>query len=201
MTAKPIHLFNFAGMKKQWSGVFYLFTLLAGLALAGCKSDEKFSRIPEITFDKFVLYKDAAGRDTSIDFVFSLKDGDGDIGYREDEVDNSCGADNFNLYIAYEEKRGAAFFPKKIWTEVTDITANCDTTVYFDSVQVRFLQRMQYIEPAGNSKGIEATVTYRMDFVSALLILSPSGRFDFYIRDRANNKSNRLYTPELNLVK
>jgi hypothetical protein len=56
---------------------------------------------------------------------------------------------------------------------------------------------MQYIEPAGNSKGIEATVTYRMDYTSALVLLSQAGRFDFYIRDRANNKSNRIYSADL----
>jgi hypothetical protein len=60
---------------------------------------------------------------------------------------------------------------------------------------------MQYIEPAGNSKGIEAEVRYRMDYTSALILLSNIGRFDFYIRDRANNKSNRIYSGDLVLVK
>jgi len=60
---------------------------------------------------------------------------------------------------------------------------------------------MQYIEPPGNSKGIEATVTYRMDYVSAVVLLSSIGRFKFYIRDRANNKSDEVTTTDLLLVK
>jgi len=82
-----------------------------------------------------------------------------------------------------------------------EVTPACDTLVYFDSVQVKFNQRMQYIEPAGNSKGIEATVTYRMDYLSAIILLSNVGRFEFYIRDRANNKSNVLYSEDLFLNK
>ena len=60
---------------------------------------------------------------------------------------------------------------------------------------------MQYIEPAGNSKGIEAEVTYRLDYTSALVLLSTNGRFEFYIRDRASNKSNKIYSEDLIIVK
>lgn len=171
------------------------------LVLQACKREEDFSRIPEIKFERFELYKNDAGKDTTVDFVFSLTDGDGDIGFKDNEVDGSCGADNFNLYLLYEEKNGSTYRPKKLWLQVTEITPACDTLVYFDSVQIAFNQRMQYIEPAGNSKGIEAEVRYRMDLTSALILLSPSGRFDFYIRDRANNKSNRIFSDDLVLVK
>lgn len=175
--------------------------LLAPVLFYSCGKESSFSPIPEITFERFVIYSNASGKDTTVDFIFSLKDGDGDIGFRDNEYDNSCGADNSNLYLLYEEKSGASYKPKKLWTQVVEITPACDTLTYFDSVQVRFNQRMQYIEPAGNSKGIEATVTYRMDYASALILLSTTGRFEFYIRDRANNKSNRIYSADLNLVK
>ncbi len=175
----------------------YLLILLGSFQFLSCGKDESFSPVPEITFERFVYYQDAAGKDTTVDFIFSLVDGDGDIGYRENEFDNSCGADNFNLYIAYEEKTGSTYRPKKLWIQVTEVTPACDTLIFFDSVQVAFNQRMQYIEPAGNSKGIEATVTYRMDYTSAVVLLSQQGRFDFYIRDRANNKSNRIYSSDI----
>ncbi len=171
------------------------------LVFNACQKDTNFNTVPEIKFERFELYKNAAGQDTTVDFIFSLTDGDGDIGFADNEIDKSCGADNFNLYIYYEEKNGTAYRPKKLWTQVTEITKNCDTLVYFDSVQIAFNQRMQYIEPAGNSKGIEAEVRYRMDYVSALILLSNTGRFDFYIRDRANNKSNRIFSEDLVLVK
>lgn len=160
-----------------------------------------FSEIPSVEFDGFVKYADAAGEDTAVDFLFTLRDGDGDIGFRENEFDNSCGADNFNLYLAYEEKIGPVYRPKKLWLQVVEVTPACDTLVYFDSVQVRFNQRMQSIEPAGNTKSIEAEVRYRLDFASALVLLSNNGRFQFYIRDRAGHFSNKPYSDELELVR
>jgi hypothetical protein len=178
-----------------------LLLFFVAIIIASCQKDEQFSTTPEITFERYDIYSDAAGIDTTVDFVFSLKDGDGDIGFKDGEFNSACGADNSNLYLAYEEKLGANFVPKKIWTQVTDITANCDTNIYFDSVQVVFNQRMQYIEPAGNSKSIEATVKYRMDYLSAVILLSKAGRFKFYIRDRANNVSNVVVTPELTITK
>ena len=171
------------------------------LLIGSCKKDQQLSTTPEITFDNFITYSDAAGVDTAVDFIFKIKDGDGDIGFLDNEFNTACGADNSNLYIAYEEKNGAGYRPKKIWTQVTDITTNCDTTIYFDSVQVKFNQRMQYIEPPGNSKSIEATVTYRMDYLSALILLSTQGRFQFYIRDRANHISNTAVSSDLLLSK
>ena len=105
------------------------------------------------------------------------------------------------MYIAYEVKDGAGFRKKNLWLQVVEVTPTCDTLVYFDSVQVKFNQRMQYIEPAGNSKSIEATVTYRMDYTSALILLDNIGRFEFYIRDRANHKSNVVFSNELILNK
>ncbi|MCE2845557.1 MAG: hypothetical protein LW707_00840 [Sphingobacteriales bacterium] len=171
------------------------------LYIAGCKDDELISPIPEIAFDQFIKYPDAAGRDTAVDFIFTIRDGDGDIGFRENEFDNSCGADNFNLYLAYEEKSGNAYRPKKLWLEVVEVTPACDTLVYFDSVQVKFNQRMQYIEPQGNSRDIEASVRYRMDYASALILLSQAGRFEFRIRDRAEHFSNSAYSDDLLLVR
>jgi hypothetical protein len=180
---------------------YFLSIFVVVLMIGSCKKDQTLSTTPEVSFDNFITYSDAAGVDTAVDFVFTIKDGDGDIGFQEGEFNASCGADNSNLYIAYEEKNGAGYRPKKIWTQVTDITTNCDTTIYFDSVQVKFNQRMQYIEPPGNSKSIEATVTYRMDYISALILLSTQGRFQFYIRDRANHISNTAVTDDLLLSK
>jgi hypothetical protein len=176
--------------------------LLGALAfLVSCEKEEASSPIPIIKFDGFVNYVGTSGKDTAVDFIFTIKDGDGDIGFGDNEIDTSCGADNANLYLAYEVKDGSVFKKKKLWIQVTEVTPACDTLVYFDSVQVKFNQRMQYIEPPGNSKSIEATVTYRMDYNSALVLLDNIGRFEFYIRDRANNKSNVVLSNELILNK
>lgn len=178
-----------------------IFLLSMAILIQACSEEEQLSPVPQVQFKTFVKYSDAAGRDTAVDFVFTLVDGDGDIGFRENEFNTACGADNSNLYLAYEEKSGLTYRPRKIWLEVVEISPTCDTLVYFDSVQVKFNQRMQYVEPASNRKSIEATVTYRMDDLSALILLAKTGRFEFYIRDRANNKSNIAYSADLDLVK
>lgn len=181
---------------------YRILLLLSAVALiTSCGKEESFSPIPEIKFERFVNYVGTTGKDTAVDFIFTIKDGDGDIGFTDNEFDNSCGADNANLYLAYETKEGAGYRKKKLWLQVVEVTPACDTLIYFDSVQVKFNQRMQYIEPAGNSKSIEATVTYRMDYTSALILLDNIGRFEFYIRDRANNKSNVIFSNELLLNK
>lgn len=179
--------------------LFILFAVI--VFFAACTKEVQYSNIPQITFNSFVHYKDVAGKDTALDFIFDLKDGDGDIGVIDGQIDNSCGADNNNLYVKYEEKRDTAFYPKKLWQQVTNITTNCDTTIYFDSVQVQFNQRMQYVSPATNKKSIEARVTYHMDYYSSLILFSAAGRFNFHIRDRAGHVSNTVITPELDLVK
>lgn len=181
-------------MKRYW------FLLLFLLPVLSCKKDQTFSTTPEISFTAINLYKDAAARDTSLELVFTIKDGDGDIGFGENEFNNSCGADNNNLYVKYEEQRGAGFAPKKLWLQVTTVTPACDTTIAFDSVQVSFEQRMQYIEPRGTKKAIEADVYYRINGIN-LQILSTTGRFVFYIRDRANHRSNSVTTPPFTLNK
>lgn len=183
----------FMEMKRIWF-------LLLLVPLFSCKKDQTFSTIPEISFTTFNQYRDAAAKDTALELVFNIKDGDGDIGFADNEFDNSCGADNNNLYIRYEEQRGSGFAPKKLWLQVTEVSPACDTTIYFDSVQVAFNQRMQYIEPAGNKKAIQADVYYKIDGIN-LQILSTTGRFVFYIRDRANHRSNEVTTPAFTLNK
>jgi len=57
------------------------------------------------------------------------------------------------------------------------------------------------LEPEGNGKSIEGDVNYKMDYVSAVVLLSTEGRFVFYIEDRMKNKSNIVTTPDLVIVK
>jgi hypothetical protein len=185
-------------MKKNLAS---LSLIVAVIFLFACNKEKQFSVIPQIEFQSFALYKDAAGKDTTVDFIFTFKDGDGDIGTPDNELDTTCGANNDNLFIAYEEKKQNNYYPKKFWIQVETVDKNCDTTLAFDSVQVQFNQRMQYVEPAGNKKSIEGTVTYRMDYLSAVVLLSAQGRFIFYIKDRARHQSNIVTTPELNIVK
>ena len=79
---------------------YFLSALVIFAMISSCKKDQVFSTTPEVSFDNFIKYSDAAGVDTAVDFIFTIKDGDGDIGFVENEFNTSCGADNSNLYIA-----------------------------------------------------------------------------------------------------
>ena len=72
------------------SRILLLFAVVA--LLASCGKEESFSPIPEIKFDRFQNYIGTTGNDTAVDFIFTIRDGDGDIGLADNEFDNSCGA-------------------------------------------------------------------------------------------------------------
>lgn len=176
-----------------------LVCFIGGLLLVqSCTKDEELSVVPEIEFQEYLVYRNAAGKDTAIDFIFTLKDGDGDIGFFSDELDTSCGADNSNLYLTYQTLSGGSYRVKKFWTQVIEyIPPACDSLVYFDSVAVQFNQRIQYLAPEGSSRTLEATVTYRITYDAGLFLLDPAGRFEYYLRDRAGHLSNTDYSADL----
>ena len=173
--------------------------LLAIVIINACKKDNSFSNVPSIEFKEIQQYK-FAGKDSFFDFIFTFKDGDGDIGYSQGEF-LDCGQTLPNLFLAYEERKGAVFAPKLFWQGDTVRNANCEAIgVNYDSIPLVFKQRMAFIQPTGSDKSIEGEVNYRV-VKSQFFVMSLQGRFKFYILDRAGNKSNIEYSSEINLVK
>ncbi len=185
-------------MKKLFNSLLICF--VAAALFNSCQKPEKFSEIPKITFKEFLQYKNVAGKDTSIDFVFTFEDGDGDIGYSENEF-FKCGVPLNNLFIYYEEKKGSAYVPKLFLEHIYDVNDQCDTLGQRDdSLQLHFPSRMTYIQPSGSDKSIEGEVSYHLS-QNNILFLSNQGRFKFYIVDRAGHQSNTEYSAELNINK
>ena len=185
-------------MKKIIRNILVVF--IAPFFIYSCKKPVKFSEIPNISFKEFIQHKSVAGKDTSVDFVFNFQDGDGDLGYADNEF-FKCGVPLNNLFIYYEEKQGAAFVPKLFFEQVIDYNDNCDSVgVHYDSLQLHFPSRMTYIQPTGSDKSIEGKVAYHLS-QNSLLFISAKGRFRFYIVDRAEHQSNIEYSAELDINK
>ncbi len=180
--------------------VIVLGSLLMIFFFNSCRKTDKFSIIPNVSFREFIQYKNIAGKDTAIDFVINFQDGDGDLGYSENEY-FKCGVPQNNLFIFYEEKIGNSYVPKKFLEKIYDIDQNCDTIgERDDSLQLSFSSRMTNIQPRGSDKSIEGTVSYNLS-KNNILFLSPKGRVRFYIIDRAGHQSNIEYSAELSIVK
>jgi hypothetical protein len=166
---------------------------------SSCKKDKSADAAPEISFDSFVLYKDAAGRDTALDFIFKFNDANGDISYTQTERNAApCYVDLKDLKIFYEEKRGTDFFLKKIWK--TDSIPPCDSVPLQDSVLIDLNSFLPDISATNKNEPLEGIVTNRMD-INTIIAFSTTGRFTFYIKDRAGHLSNVVRTPELTIVK
>src|SRR5205809_4601525 len=112
--------------------------IIAILLIYSCSKRDKFPEIPKIKFKEFLQYKNAAAKDTAIDFVFTFEDGDGDLGYSDNEFISKCGIPQSNLFIFYEEKIGSSYMPKKFFeTNRFEYNDNCDTIhLPADSIQL-----------------------------------------------------------------
>ena len=56
-----------------------LLSIIVIALMASCGKEESFSPIPEIKFERYEYYIGTTGKDTAVDFIFTIKDGDGDI--------------------------------------------------------------------------------------------------------------------------
>lgn len=154
--------------------IIYILIIAFSLIWVSCKKPVKYSEIPDIKFlsipikDTIDKLQNPVKRAT---LTYYLIDGNGDIGYKDGDTlppyDTSSIHYN-NLFIEmYELKDG--------------IYSLVDLALPFNF-------RTSYIEPIGQNKTIKCTIYADID------VLSPpnwdSVRFDFYMYDRALNKSN-----------
>lgn len=163
------------GKKKyKW---FWTMLLVGGLI--SCTQIESFPPIPEIEFRSFDL------RDTLIlsnpakigDLVFGFVDGDGDIGWEEPDTIPPDDSTAYNLFFTLFEKIEGDF----IRVDTPDIAAPINYIIPF-------------IEREGQNKTIKGSIKVRFQY---LFINFDTIRYEFYMVDRAFNKSNVETTPEI----
>jgi len=145
--------------------------LLFGVLLASCLQPPIYPVEPHIEFVSFEKIDDGLGKDNEGILTISYTDGDGDLG-NLDAKDSTI-----NYFIIYQEKQNGVYVtPEKL----IDV---------FNASLPRFL-------PSDKKQAIDGTIERRLIFNDPF---SPFDtiRFECWLVDRANHKSNRIYTEEI----
>ncbi|HBF87741.1 MAG TPA: hypothetical protein DDX39_03780 [Bacteroidales bacterium] len=154
-----------------------LFFLIAEI-LFSCKAPEVYPDEPEITF-KEIIVKDTSDLLNDIKMVkiiFSLIDGNGDIGLDESDTIapyNQGSIYYYNLYVSFFEKHDGIF------EEITDL-------------QVPYYYRIPNVSKEGQNKTLKADIQVDIDYLYP--IKYDTVYYEIYIYDRALNQSNTITT-------
>jgi hypothetical protein len=168
---------NFVLMKKVTAILMGIGIFLA--CFLSCQKIESISEIPYIEFKSFDLKDtiDILGNEVKIgELVFKFEDGDGNIGVGQAD---SLYPDttNYNLFFTLFEKIDGQF-----------------QLVDEDDLETSLNYRIPYIENVGQNKTLKGEI--KVDFYY-LLMLYDTIKYEFYILDRADNKSNVETTREI----
>lgn len=154
---------------------FVLMTVLTGAIIAGCEPYEEVSEVPEITFKNFDLYIIDTLSNTIFagKLVFDFIDGDADIGVN---VNSYSVEDSINFFLIPSYKENNLYYPLE------------DTLKY----QIRHNEKL---DRTGKYKTIKGEISLMIYY-----FITPAYdtiRYDFYIMDRAGNKSNTATTSDI----
>jgi hypothetical protein len=148
-----------------------LFILLGFvLSITCCKKKDKYPPEPEITFKSFEKF----GAD-SAQLIISFTDGDGDIGLTQADTAEPF---LFNFYTTYYQKKNGVFSEKIL------------------PIPLNF--RIPLLNTGKKSKSLEGDIliTFLKPYF-APTTTSDTIKYKVYIKDRAQNESNRVETNEI----
>lgn len=157
----------------------YLPLIIFGIfILDSCQKVEKISDIPHIEFTSFTVFDttDILGNNSKGGRLkFYFEDGDGDVGL---DAPSATQTDSTNLFFTLYRKIGGVMVP----APANDPLA---PSAY----------RIPYMERTGQNKILKGTISVTFLY----LFYSPGDtiRYDFYIKDRAQNVSNVASTSEI----
>lgn len=155
--------------------VFYILLVLT--FLSGCQKPEKYPEIPAITFVSFDLKDTVDLLDNPIKqgiLRFSVVDGNGDIGLKSSDTTNPYHKEGDNFYNLVLELHE---FKNGVYTNLFDSTKR---------------YRVSYVEPIGQNKTLKCTILVAIDFEYDVYnqLKYDTVKYNFYLVDRALNKSN-----------
>ncbi len=157
----------------------YLPLIIFGIfILDSCQKVEQVSDIPHIEFTSFTVFDttDILGNNSKGGRLkFYFEDGDGDVGL---DAPSATQTDSTNLFFTLYRKIGGVMVP----APANDPLA---PSAY----------RIPYMERTGQNKILKGTISVTFLY----LFYSPGDtiRYDFYIKDRAQNVSNVASTSEI----
>lgn len=153
--------------------VLFLFFMLM---IYACKKKTDLPDTPSIAYKSFTQKKDSAY------LVFSFLDGDGDIGLAQGDTNapyNKKGNHFYNLFVTYSEKVNGQYKAIKLTPPLN--------------------YRIPNIMPEGVNKSLdgEIKIKWPAPYYNPLLNIGDTVKYDFYIEDRALNKSNVASTGDV----
>jgi hypothetical protein len=180
----------------KYSGFSFL---LMVLLLSTCKKKEIYPSVPSIEYKDATFYMASDGTDSLMVLTFSFKDGDGDIGLNQQDTNPPFQAArdkyNFptnpyyhNLHIDYYE-----LIDNKYQQIIKDLDPDATPPV-FDTL--RYQYRIENITPDGRHKAIRGDIEVKI-FPSPHFDAKDTVKYEFFIYDRALNKSNRASSPPI----
>lgn len=152
------------------SSTKYIFILIFSILIISCNKLEEYDNRPIITESSYDLLKNASGKDTALVLKFTFTDGDGDVGLSDADT---IAPNNTNVKIDYLEKLDGVF--SKILIPGTTDTLNFNSR----------------IKKFGSNNPTKAQVEVK---VNIQVVLADTVRFDYYIVDKALNRSNKVTT-------
>ena len=155
-----------------------IFTIIAVFTCLGCNRIT-FSETPYIEFQSLEKIDNGFGYDDKAVLSFYFEDGDGDIGLEGNIQDSLATEDDYNFFVQYYEKQNGDFV-----LVIPKITMN------------------SRIPPL--SKNVPETISGIISneiFINNMESKYDTVRFDFFITDRKNNRSNLASTGEVIIKK
>jgi hypothetical protein len=168
--------------KNQQSKFNVVLLFLFTFWISSCSDKAKYSEIPAIGFKSYEIIEDG----DSIRFTITFIDGDGDLGLSQDDTlppFDSKSEYFYNLFIEYYE------FINEDFRKITPHIFSEDT--------IRFYYRFQNITPEGNTKAIRGEIKATLPLQP---VYSNKIKFEMYLVDRALNKSNIVWSPEIDIT-
>ncbi len=157
---------------KTWFKYAVAIILFAGW-MSSCQKKEEYPTIPQIEYEGMIkIYNSYINLYDRGVLKISFKDGDGDIGLRDNEVTPPY---DYNFYIKYYELRNG----KEVHVVIADSS--------------EFYARIPMLTPLGSIKSIKGEIEDTL-FIYNFQSSFDTIKFDAYIVDRALNKSNTIST-------
>ena len=159
-------------MNRNQNSFLWIALISIAMLQAACNKVPLYPDEPILTEGSFELLKNSIGQDTAVLIKFKFTDGDGDLGLTA--ADTIPPYDK-NLFVAYFQKVDGKF--EKIVLPGTTDTLNFNSRI------------RDYNITGANAAQAEVALNINISVVLADTIL-----FEYYLRDKARNISNKLST-------
>lgn len=157
-----------------------LIVAILATMFAGCEKIQSYPATPEIDYKSFWL-RDTVLNDNTAKvgtLLFDFVDGDGDFGLFQPDSGETDTTKLYNLYLTFYQKINDEFVPD------TSLLSELSFPVYYFDAMSR----------EGQVKALKGSVSLTLEY---FIIKYDTIKYDFYIIDRALNKSNVVTTPEI----